>query len=52
MQDQEDQPDDNLWPIKVNILWAIHKTSPLPENLFNYAFIYSLTDISVVSSLH
>lgn len=29
----------------------MHKKSPLPDNPFDNAFIYSLTDISVMSSL-
>ena len=50
MQDQEDQPVDNLWPIEAKMEWLIQKTSSFPEHSPDYAFIYSLTDIPLLHS--
>ena len=53
MQDQEDQPDDNLWPTEAKLCdWSLEHHLHLRIHLI--IFIYSLIfiDISIVPSLH
>ena len=52
MQDQEDQPDDNLWPTEVKLCdWSLEHHLHLRIHLIIFIYSLILIDISIVPSL-